>query len=68
MIILTIIFLIAIIFIGFAVGYMVGAHGFVMTQNLTEEGRILELCMNLDAYIPNCEDMYGGKNYGDRFE
>ena len=41
--------------------------GYEMTKNDTEEGRILELCMNLDAYIPNCEMIYGGINthYGE---
>ena len=38
------------------------------TQAEIEEGRILELCMNLDAYIPNCEIMYGGKGYGDKIQ
>lgn len=37
---------------------------FNLTQNMTEEGRILDLCINLDAYIPNCEMIYGGKDYG----
>ena len=43
--------------------------GFVMTKNLTEESRILELCINVDMYIPEpCELIYGGKNYGDRIQ
>ena len=68
MIILTIIFLIAIIFIGFAVGYMVGsAHGFNDTLLKENEDSILPICYQKEIMLDWCYTHYGGINspYGE---
>lgn len=69
MIILTIIFVFAIIFIGFAVGYMVGsAHGYNDTLLIENEDSILPICYQKEIIINWCQDKYGGGIYGDRIE
>ena len=44
------------------------ASGYELTQNDIEEGRILDLCIDGQIYLDHCNQIYGGKNYGDRLQ
>lgn len=57
----TIFFIMAAMFA--AIAAIIGldiVFGYNLTKHDIEEGRILAICMELDAYIPSCWDLYGG--------
>ena len=47
---------------------MMLADGYTLTQNDTDEARILAICIESDIYLDFCNQIYAGKNYGDKIE
>ena len=43
-------------------------EGYTLTQNDTDEGRILAICIETDIQLDYCNFIYGGKNYGDKLQ
>jgi hypothetical protein len=63
------------VLIGFGVrGFVDMAFGeefhFNMTKQLNDETRLLQICIETEIKIPNCEILYGGVNttYGEKIK
>lgn len=48
--------------------YVWSVSGYELTKNDTDEGKILQICMNSDITLDYCNFIYGGKNYGDKIQ
>ena len=56
------------IFIIILIGMMVYAYGYELTQNDTDEGRILAICIDSQIQLDYCNQIYGGGIYGDKIQ
>ena len=55
--------------IGFGVRGLVDvAFAYELTQNDTDEGRILAICIDSQIQLDYCNQIYGGGNYGDKIQ
>ena len=60
---LTVLILSVILIVTGVIGFV---YGYELTKNDTDEGRILAICVETDIYLDYCNQIYGGKDYGDK--